>query len=226
VNPRGSVCCNFVHSPRLPFRSGIATGPQWALLPSAAGFVDPLLSTGFALTLLGVSRLARAIEQDWGTNRFEQQLADYSFQTLEELRSAELLVASLYASMSDFSVFRSLTLLYFAAVSFAETARRLGKPELAPSFLMRDHLQFGNQARAICHQVLSAFRKGGPTLGQKDELRKMIGNAIAPIDAAGLGDSRRRNWYPANAQDLLEAAPKFGVDVSEMQRLAARFGFG
>jgi FADH2 O2-dependent halogenase len=216
---------NFVHSPRLPFRSGVAAGPRWALLPSAAGFVDPLLSTGFALTLLGVSRLARAMEQDWETHRFELQLADYSRQTLDELRSAELLVAALYASMSDFSVFRWLTLLYFAAVSFAETARRLGKPELATAFLLRDHPLFGSQVRLICQQVLSALRKGGLTLGQKEELRKMIYHAIDPIDAAGLSDSHRRNWYPAKAQDLLDAAHKFGVDVSEMKRLAARFGF-
>jgi hypothetical protein len=91
---------------------------------------------------------------------------------------------------------------------------------------MRDHPLFGNQVRAICQQVLSAFRKDGLTLGQKEELRRMICNAIGPIDAAGLSDSRRRNWYPAKAQDLLEAAPKFGVDVSEMKRLVARSGFG
>ena len=32
-------------------------GPDWALLPSAAGVIDPLLSTGFPLTLLGIVRL-------------------------------------------------------------------------------------------------------------------------------------------------------------------------
>src|SRR5206468_943554 len=51
----------FVHAPRLSFRSGAIVGERWALLPSAAGFIDPLLSTGFPLTLFGVDRLARAI---------------------------------------------------------------------------------------------------------------------------------------------------------------------
>ena len=46
----------FTYVPRLGFRSGVITGERWALLPSAAGFVDPLLSSGFPLTLLGVSR--------------------------------------------------------------------------------------------------------------------------------------------------------------------------
>ncbi|HEX3470171.1 MAG TPA: NAD(P)/FAD-dependent oxidoreductase, partial [Silvibacterium sp.] len=43
----------FTHIPRLGFRSASVAGDRWALLPSAAGFVDPLLSTGFPLTLLG-----------------------------------------------------------------------------------------------------------------------------------------------------------------------------
>src|SRR2546425_8850395 len=46
----------FVRTPRLSFRKGAVVGPRGALLPSAAGFVDPLLSTGFPLTLLGVGR--------------------------------------------------------------------------------------------------------------------------------------------------------------------------
>ncbi len=47
----------FVHAPRLAFCSDQIVGEKWAMLPSAAGFVDPLLSTGFPLTLLGIMRL-------------------------------------------------------------------------------------------------------------------------------------------------------------------------
>jgi FADH2 O2-dependent halogenase len=42
----------FVHAKRLAFRSGETVGARWALLPSAAGFIDPLFSTGFPLMLL------------------------------------------------------------------------------------------------------------------------------------------------------------------------------
>jgi len=49
----------FIHQPRIAFRSCSIHGQRWALLPSAAGVVDPLLSTGFPLTLLGVVRLGR-----------------------------------------------------------------------------------------------------------------------------------------------------------------------
>src|SRR5688572_24963999 len=112
----------FVYAPRLSFRSSVVIGPGWSLLPSAAGFVDPLLSTGFPLTLLGVNRLARIIEETWGTDQFEARLAAYEQQTTKELLAAERLVAALYATMHDFQVFGALSLLYFAAASFSETA--------------------------------------------------------------------------------------------------------
>ncbi len=60
----------FTHMPRLAFRSSAIAGERWALLPSAAGFVDPLLSTGFPLTLLGVTRVAEIIESAWGSDQF------------------------------------------------------------------------------------------------------------------------------------------------------------
>lgn len=60
----------FIHAPRLSFRSEAILGERWALLPSAAGFIDPLLSTGFPLTLLGVARVAEAIERSWGSADF------------------------------------------------------------------------------------------------------------------------------------------------------------
>lgn len=55
---------SFRHIPRLAFRSTAISGRNWALLPSAAGFVDPLLSTGFPLALLGISRLAEILKRD------------------------------------------------------------------------------------------------------------------------------------------------------------------
>ena len=140
-----------------------AVGEGWALVPSAAGFVDPLLSTGFPLTLLGIHRLAAAIEQLWNPLRFRAELDHYAKQTLAELDATALLIAALYASMRDFEVFAALSLLYFAAASFSETARRLGRPELASSFLLQDHPHFGPELRACCHEP--GATPGGALLG-------------------------------------------------------------
>jgi len=201
----------FEHAPRLAFRSSVAVGPQWALLPSAAGFVDPLLSTGFALTLLGVTRLAEALEQDWNTPRFAERLAQYERDTFAELDAAERLVAALYRRMHDFRKFAALSLAYFAAVSFAETARRLGRPELAGGFLFRDHPKFGETMRALC---------------SCDDLScEEIERAIAPFNIAGLHDRSRHNWHPVDATDLFAGAHKLGAKREEIERLLVRSGF-
>jgi len=210
----------FVHAPRLAFRSGAVVGEGWALLPSAAGFVDPLLSTGFALTLLGVARLAEAIEHDWGGPAFAKRLQSYAAQTSGELLAAEGLVGALYASMGDFELFVALSLLYFAAASFSETARRLGRPHLAPSFLLHDHAGFGPQLRCCCEQAMQR-----PSGAQKKKLVQQIHRAIEPFDVAGLGAEGRRNWYPAQASDLLNAAAKVGASRQQIEALLNRCGF-
>ena len=212
----------FIHAPQLSFRCQSAAGPNWALLPSAAGFVDPLLSTGFPLTLLGITRLARIIQQDWGSDRFGSGLRAYEQQTLKELDAAALMVGSLYANMNDFSCFARLSLLYFAAATFTETARRLGKPELAgPSFLLGDHPLFGPRSRACFLGALNPQRSAE----KHEQLRKDIYEAIAPVDVAGLGRSSARNWFPVDTKDLFDAAGKLNANKEEIQQLLIRCGF-
>jgi tetracycline 7-halogenase / FADH2 O2-dependent halogenase len=210
----------FVHMPCLAFRSSQITGSNWVLLPSAAGFVDPLLSTGFPLTLLGVTRLAQIIEQDWETPRFDERLQAYVAQTDRELVATARLIASLYANMNNFPVFISLALLYFAAASFSETARRLGKPYLASSFLLCDDPVFA----PACIRLLERAQQ--PMT--KDESAKLATDillAIEPFNVAGLGRSGRRNWYPVDADDLVNAAGKLGASRDEVIRLLHRCGF-
>ena len=134
--------------------------------------------------------------------------------------AAERLVATLYASMADFPLFTAVSLLYFAAVSFAETARRLGQPELASSFLLRDHPRFGPQSASCCARVLR-----GLASVQRDQLIEQIYRVIEPFDVAGLGDKRRLNWYPVNAQDLRDAAGKLGATQEAIESLLQRAGF-
>ena len=151
----------FTHMPRLAFRSATISGSRWALLPSAAGFVDPLLSTGFPLTLLGVARLAEIFEHGWETERFASRLQTYAAQTEGELLATGRLIASLYANMNNFSVFTSLSLLYFATASFSETARRLGKPHLASSFLLHNHPLFGPACLRLFERARTGSRRAG-----------------------------------------------------------------
>jgi FADH2 O2-dependent halogenase len=210
----------FTHIPRLSFRSAQVVGKRWALLPSAAGFVDPLLSTGFPLTLLGVSRLAEVIERSWENDEFAARLGEYSAQTDAELLTTSRLIASLYANMSNFSVFIALSLLYFAAASFSEAARRLAKTQLASSFLLGNDSMFGPACRVL-------FERARWPLTQ-DEAQKLVGDivaAIEPFNVAGLGRTERRNWYPVDAKDLFENAGKLGATQEEIAAMLRRCGF-
>jgi len=210
----------FRHIPRMGFRSALISGRNWAMLPSAAGFVDPLLSTGFPLTLLGVTRLARVLEHDWESERFATRLNEYAAQTDAELLAAARLIGALYANFGNFPVFSALSLLYFAAASYAEAARRLGHTQLASSFLLHDHRQFGAEAARVLEQA-QCIRGTADSQALIEEIRKVI----EPIDVAGLTNFARRNWYPVDAEDLLRAAHKVGANRDEVAQMLERCGF-
>ena len=131
-----------------------------------------------------------------------------------------MLVAALYNTMSDPPLFKKLTLLYFAAASFSEAARRLGRPDLAPGFLLRAHPVFGPSLHECCAIALAS-----PQGRARDELMKMIDQAIEPFDIAGLRDQSRQSWYPALAEDLVANASKLQATAGEVALLLERSGF-
>ena len=208
----------FVHLPQLSFRSSNAAGAQWALLPSAAGFVDPLLSTGFPLTLLGVTRMANLLKHHWRKSSFRPQLEDYSQLTLLELDAAARMVSALYVTMGRFDLFREMSLLYFAAASYSEAARRLGKSHLADSFLLCRNPVFSKQFRLLC-ELASQPQPTGSAL-----LRQQVRTAIKPIDVAGLTDEARHPWYPASASDVLRNAAKLEAGEQEVRAMLLKCG--
>ncbi|MES1260126.1 MAG: FAD-dependent oxidoreductase, partial [Acidobacteriota bacterium] len=210
----------FTYAPRLAFRSGNAAGRRWALLPSAAGFVDPLLSTGFPLVLLGVTRLAGILEDHWDTAQWSDELARYARLTSGDLLATAKLIGALYASMNNFPLFVSLSLLYFATASFAETARRLGKPHLAGSFLLHEHPGFQGKLDELLTRA--RLPQNEASAGQ---LASDILHAIEPFNVAGLGNPERRNWYPVEAGDLLGAARKVEATREDVMQLLDHCGF-
>ena len=210
----------FAHLRQVSFLSGNICGDRWALLPSAAGFVDPLLSTGFPLTLMGISRLAEIFERDWNSTSFDARLREYAKLTLDDLHATSRLVAALYTNMSNFRVFAALSLLYFAAASYSETARRLNKVHLAPSFLLHDHPAFGPASRKVLEQALHLR-------GELDAagLIAQILRVIEPVDVAGFCRQGRRNWFPVDAEDLLRSAAKVESTSAEIAQLLQNCGF-
>lgn len=209
----------FIHQPRVAFQSGVVAGRYWTLLPSAAGVIDPLLSTGFPLTLLGIVRLARALKYFDQPTEWAMRLRDYAHNSTLELEVTARIVGALYSCMNRFELFKKLSLLYFAAASFSESARRLGKEHLADSFLLCRHPVFGPQLREFCeaaHQSLSA--------SEIVELGGRICEAIEPFDVAGLTDAARDPWYPALTRDLFANASKLEAGEAEYRTMLERCG--
>ncbi|MEO6994757.1 MAG: tryptophan 7-halogenase, partial [Lacunisphaera sp.] len=198
----------FCWQPRVAFQSAAITGRHWALLPSAVAVVDPLLSTGFPLALLGVQRLGRLLRAT-GAADFQTGLNGYAEETTREFEAAAGLVGALYRTMNRFDRFKELSLLYFAAASFSETVRRLGKSDLASDFLLSRHPVFGPQLRELC------------AAGNEASTARIL-EAITPIDVAGLTDRSRDPWYPALAADLLRNAAKAGASENEMRAMIAK----
>jgi FADH2 O2-dependent halogenase len=111
-------------------------------------------------------------------------------------------------------------MLYFAAASFSESARRLGKPHLAPSFLLHDDPHF-------CLAMRRCFQCAKNNYAERDtdDLADEVYKAIEALNIAGLGNPRRRNWYPVDANDLLNSAAKLESTKDEISQLLDRCGF-
>jgi FADH2 O2-dependent halogenase len=117
-------------------------------------------------------------------------------------------------------LFKSLSLLYFTAASYSETARRLGKPQLAKSFLLHDHPVFGPAFNTLLDRALHITSESESICLQEDILRM-----IEPFDVAGLSNRDRPSWYPVVAEDLLHSASKVESTRSEIELLLQRCGF-
>jgi len=204
------ACQPFRYMPAVSFRSRKIAGQRWAMLPSAAGFVDPLLSTGFPLTLLGIERMAQVLNHGYTLER-------YADETEQDLLAANRLISALYSTMGNFDAFTAVTLIYFAAVSFSETAQRLGKTELASGFLLRERPEFWPAVNPLLRKA-SEF---GDTRAFLEEVLRVI----EPFNIGRFGDPAYCNRYPVRAADLMAARGKLTASEEEIVAMLARTGF-
>jgi FADH2 O2-dependent halogenase len=187
----------FTWIPRLAWRAEAAHGPAWAMLPSAAAFVDPLFSTGIPLTLLGIERLARVFEG----RPPDRPLHDYGQATLAEADHTARFIAGCYAALPRFRELTAYSMFYFAAASYSEMARRLGVQPESARFLGADRQPF---AEAIA-------RLSPMTTAAGNDYARDVAAAIDALNIAGLCDPSKRNWYDVNPYDAIKGAAKLGV---------------
>jgi FADH2 O2-dependent halogenase len=181
---------------RLQRRWVPAAGPDWVLLPSTAGFIDPLHSTGIAHSLFGVRRLVHLLERHWGRESLEAALADYDRAVQQELTLIDDLVAAAYAARHEFAVFVAAAALYFTAVTTCE--RRCLEGEV-PAFLAADDAALADVLRCLSRQIITAARRGAACA---PELIATVRAAIRPWNRVGLLDPAARNMYHHTAPPL------------------------
>ncbi len=203
--------------PRIPFRSSVASGPGWTLLPSAAAVIDPLFSTGIPLALLGVDRIGRAIRDAWGTPAFATRMEEHARETLTEADAAAALVAAAYRSFRHFPLFAGIASCYLASVSFSEVCYRLGDRARANGFLCHRDARY---ARAFEECVRVSDRLAQQDSIDAEELARFdarVAAAIEPLNVAGFHDAARRGWYPVDFDALIDASSKLHRSRDEMR---------
>ncbi|HEY6404168.1 MAG TPA: sigma 54-interacting transcriptional regulator [Blastocatellia bacterium] len=202
----------FTWAPRLAYRSEAAAGEGWAMLPSAASFVDPLFGPGMPMTALGVERLGRLIEENPGEYELNERLDEYGRMTLAEADHTADFIAGCYATFPRFELFTSLSMVYFAAAGYCEMARRLGRNHLAQSFLAMDRPAFAEGASRLSRTLRGAAPFDSTLFASQ------VKQKIDCLNVAGLCDRRKRNWYDVDLDDVIAGAEKLEITSDEMRR--------
>jgi FADH2 O2-dependent halogenase len=208
---------------QLPFLATEIHSRHWALLPSAAASIDPLFSTGFPLTLLGVIRLGRAIGQFWRTEPFETEVRDYARTTLDEVERVGRLVGLAYKVMPYPKVFNALTRLYFCAVSFEETNRRLRRVPIANAFYLGDDSRFRDRIDHCMNQI-EILVADGQAQQDPNKLVALIQECVDPFNVIGIGKEGKKNRCPVDLGDLFESVDKLGATREEIRSMLVRSG--
>ena len=217
--------------PRIQYRRARAVGEGWALLPHTFAFVDPLFSTGIAWTLLGVERLARCFEEASGDLPDASALARYGGRLDAEADRIDRLIALAYRARASFRLLVAVGFLYFAAVSFAESRRRLvdGGDDPWEGFLGVGDPVFDRlfeEAPKRLEAVLDAVSRGAEGEGAVDDFESWIRDGIAERNVAGLADPRRRNLYPVDLELLVQRAPLLGLTPRQVRARLHRLRSG
>ncbi|MBN9120170.1 MAG: tryptophan 7-halogenase [Planctomycetes bacterium] len=180
----------FVRTGRLQRRLTQAAGPDWAMLPHTAGFLDAWLSPGIAQTLFAVSRLGYILAEERTERGRERRLLEYNRTVLRELAWVDEITGTCFACFDRFPVLATASMLYFVAAIYCEERERNGEAGPDDAFLLADHGAFRDLAWDI-------FRRAVRTPAEDAErFAEGVRDRIAPYNLGGLCDPARRNMYP------------------------------
>ena len=186
-----------------------ASGDGWAMLPTTAGFVDPLHSSGIAHALSGVYRLASILlNQEYDNAAWTQ----YGLDVVDEVHWIDQLVDACYTSLPDFELFCMAANFYFIAAIDAERdfaltnalKKRADSDGELPSFLSCQKLPL-REAVSYSLRQLKLLKQKNDLAPLPDSTRRAwldeTRERLAPWNHADLGNPEARNRYARSAAE-------------------------
>ncbi len=220
---------------RLQRRRRRAVGERWAMLPQTFAFFDPLFSTGIAWSLLGVERLAGILADGRPSS---ESLDRYDTLLRAEADQQQALLAAAYVARRDFAVFRDVSFLYFACVSFEEIRQRLlddpdesGGPDThdaTTAAAWRGFLGAGDEQWTALFGQAAARATAAVADGSDGARRRFsawVAEGIKARNLVGLGESPT-HLYGVDADLLVERRGLLGLTEAEMKERLPRLRGG
>jgi tetracycline 7-halogenase / FADH2 O2-dependent halogenase len=172
-----------------------AAGPGWAMLPTTAGIIDALHSTGNAHNLSGMQRLIGILERHWKRPGLDAALAAYDRDVRNEIDQIDQLVHGCYLAFHRFELLTAYAAWYFVRAEASELRRRAGEAE-GDLFLQTQDPRFrsGMQDSYMRLKSLAA----APRLLDENvaRFRDEVVKAISPWNRCGFCDVGKRNMHP------------------------------
>jgi FADH2 O2-dependent halogenase len=185
----------WVRTGRVQRRARQAAGADWAMLAHSAYFLDPLLSSGNAHSLLTIERLGRILAEHWGRPSLAEALGAYNTSVLNESRFLDQLVHGCYRSFRRFDALTAYTMYYFAGAIHSEERRRQGLNGEEDGFLFSRNDSF-RSAVAEGYKRLRDLTSQTFSPPSREDFMRQVGQAIEPWNSTGLCDVSKRNMYP------------------------------
>ena len=207
---------------RLQRRRRHAVGAGWAMLPQTFAFFDPMFSTGIAWSLLGVERLAEILAAKVVSGA---DLERYGALLDAEADQQQALLEAAYAARVDFAVFRELSFLYFATVSFDEIRQRLlDDADETGGAAWRGFMGAGDPAvsavfQAARRHVANVIADGSPAARRR--FSDWVAGGIRDRNLVGLGDSAT-HLYGVDLERLVASSARLGLTAAEIAPLLPR----
>ncbi len=178
-------------SSRLQRLTKQVVGSNWALLPHTAGFIDPLHSTGIALSLAGVNRITTALLCRGNISERQRLLKNYESLLIAELQTVDLIVSGAFRAIaqSSFRKFTAFTMTYFAAVTTWERRRTLSLDGTTALYLADD--PGFRDALVSLHSLIETSTDA--------EFERACEEALRPFNYVGLFAPPVPNMYAATA---------------------------